>query len=74
MAAKAEDDRDEAEVHLLAASQDLQEAVDESPIRKRGVVKAVSSLGQAWDKPGQDYALLSGKHDYIKDSGVPQRW
>ena len=50
MATKAKEQRDEAEVHLIGAYQDLQEVVAETPVRKRAVGKAVSSLAQAWEK------------------------
>ena len=50
MATKAKEHRDEAEVHLIGAYQDLQEVVAETPVRKRAVGKAVSNLAQAWEK------------------------
>ena len=50
MATRAKENRDEAEVHLIGAYQDLQEVVAETPVRKRAVGKAVGTLAQAWEK------------------------
>ena len=83
MATKAKEHRDEAEVHLIGAYQDLQEVVAETPVRKRAVGKAVSNLAQAWEKLQKrhaDYCRLckislssTESMEYLREKGKLRR-
>ena len=84
MATKAKEHRDEAEVHLIGASHDLQEVVSKTPVRKRAVGKSVSNLAQAWEKLQKrhaDYCRLckislssAESMEYLKEKGKLRRY